>query len=76
MVDKPSSSVLSFERCKAGDSVDGSSELLAKGLDRLSQDISVLLKDDSSETLHSGELLFSGGEHSAFIVLQYSGLHL
>ena len=47
-----------------------------KGLDRLSKDISVLLKDESSETLLFGELLFCGGEHSAFIVLQYSGLHL
>ena len=47
-----------------------------KGLDRLSKDISVLLKDESSETLLSAELLFCGGEHSAFIVLLYSGLHL
>ena len=47
-----------------------------KGLDRLSKDIFVLLKDESFETLLSSELLFSGGEQSAFIVLQYSGLHL
>ena len=76
MVDKPSSSILSFERYKAGDSVDESSDLLVKGLDRLSKDISVLLKDELSETLLSGALLFCGGEHSAFIVWQYSGLHL
>ena len=76
MLDKPSSSNLSFKRCKAEDSVDELSELLVKGLDRLSKDISVLLKDELSEALLSGELLLCGGEHSAFIVLQYSGLHL
>ena len=76
MVDKPSSSVSLLEICKAGDSVDGSSELLAKELDRLSKDISALLEDESSETLLSDELLFFGCELSAFAVLQYSDLHL
>ena len=58
MVDKLSSSILSFEKCKAGHSIDESSELL---VDRLSKDISVLFKDESSETLLFGELLFCGG---------------
>ena len=47
-----------------------------KELDSLSKDISVQLEYESSETLLSGELMFFGCEHSAFTVLQYSGLYL